>query len=109
MFRGLVLIVLGVVLLLLQFITFTTHVKGIHIGPFKTSADAKTTIPVSPFLSGLVLAGGIVLVIIGRKRKPEFNQYRLTTVFGRTRSFRTLKTQTDPFRMGMLEVSEVVQ
>jgi hypothetical protein len=58
------------VVLLLQFITFTSHVKGMHIGPFKTSAEAKTTIPVSPFLGGLVLVGGIVLVIIGRKRKP---------------------------------------
>ena len=70
MFIGFVLIVLGVVVLILQFITFTTHVKGTHIGPFKTSTDAKTTIAVSPFLGGLVLAGGIVLVIIGRKRKP---------------------------------------
>ena len=70
MFLGLFLIVLGVVALLLQFITVTTHVKGSHIGPFKTSStDAKTTIPVSPFLGGLVLAGGIVLVILGRKRK----------------------------------------
>ena len=70
MFLGIILIVLGIVVLLLQFITLTSHVKGIHIGPFKTSAEAKTTIPVSPFLGGLVLAGGIVLVIIGRKRKP---------------------------------------
>jgi len=71
MFLGIILIVLGVVALLLQFITVTTHMKGVHIGPFKTSStDAKTTIPVSPFLGGLVLAGGIVLVIIGRKKKP---------------------------------------
>ena len=70
MFIGIILIFLGVVILLLQFITLTSHVKGIHIGPFKTTADAKTTIPVSPFLGGLALAAGIVLVIIGRKRKP---------------------------------------
>jgi hypothetical protein len=83
MFIGLVLIILGVVVLLLQLITFTTHVKGIHIGPFKTSAEAKTDFPVPPLFGVLVLAGGIVLVIIGRKRKPLFNQHRLTTVFGR--------------------------
>jgi len=70
MFIGLVLIILGVVVLLLQFITFTTHVKGIHIGPFKTSAEAKTAFPVPPLFGVLALAGGIVLVIIGRKRKP---------------------------------------
>ena len=70
MFLGLVLIVLGVVVLLLQFVTVTTHVKGMHIGPFKTSTDAKTTFPVPPLSGVLALAGGIVLVIIGRKRKP---------------------------------------
>ena len=70
MFIGLVLIILGVVVILLQFITFTTHVKGIHIGPFKTSAEAKTRFPVPPLSGVLALAGGIVLVIIGRKRKP---------------------------------------
>ena len=70
MFIGIILIILGVVVFLLQFITVNTHVKGMNIGPFKTSADAKTTIPVSPFIGGFVLAGGIVLVIIGRKRKP---------------------------------------
>lgn len=70
MFIGLVLIILGVVVILLQFITFTTHVKGIHIGPFKTSAEAKTAFPVPPLFGVLALAGGIVLVIIGRKRKP---------------------------------------
>jgi hypothetical protein len=70
MFIGLVLLILGVVVLLLQFITFTTHVKGIHIGPFKTSAEAKTAFPVPPLFGVLALAGGIILVIIGRKTKP---------------------------------------
>ena len=71
MFIGLVLIVLGLVVLLLQFITVTTHVEGTKLGPFKSSStEAKTTIPVSPLLGVLALAGGIVLVIIGRKRKP---------------------------------------
>ncbi|HWR82945.1 MAG TPA: hypothetical protein VN285_06565 [Candidatus Deferrimicrobium sp.] len=67
---GIAFIILGVVVLLLQFITLTTHVEGIRFGPFHTSADAKTTFPVSPFVGGLVLAGGIALFIIGRKRKP---------------------------------------
>jgi uncharacterized membrane protein len=69
MIIGIVLILLGVVVLILQFITLTTHVEGMHIGPFHTGADAKTTFPVSPFLGGLVLAGGIALFIIGRKKK----------------------------------------
>ena len=69
MVLGIVLILLGVVVLLLQFITLSTHVEGIHFGPFHTSGDAETTFPVSPFVGGLVLAGGIALFIIGRKKK----------------------------------------
>ena len=67
---GIVFIVLGVMFLLLQFITLTTHVEGMHIGPFHTGGEAETTFPVSPYVGGLVLAGGIVLFIIGRKKKP---------------------------------------
>ena len=69
MVLGIVFIVLGVIILLLQFITLTTHVEGIHIGPFSTNAEAKTTFPVSPSIGGLVLAGGIALFIFGHKRK----------------------------------------
>jgi len=66
---GIVFISLGVVVLLLQFITLSTHVEGMNIGPFHTGGDAETTFPVSPYVGGLVLAGGIVLFIIGRKKK----------------------------------------
>jgi len=69
MVLGIVFILLGVVVLLLQFITLSTHVEGIRFGPFHTSGDAETTFPVSPFVGGLVLAGGIALFIIGRKKK----------------------------------------
>lgn|SRR5574341_1418161 len=70
-FIGLVLIVLGVMVFVLQFITVTTHVEGSKLGPFTSSStEAKTTIPVSPVIGVVALAGGIVLVILGRKRKP---------------------------------------
>lgn len=71
MIIGIVLIVLGVMVLLMQFITLTTRVEGMHIGPFRTSADATTTFPVSPILGGVVLASGIALSIIGRKSKSK--------------------------------------
>ena len=69
MIIGIVLILLGVIVLLLQFITMDTHVEGMHIGPFHSDADAKTTFPVSPYIGGLLLAGGVALFIVGRKRK----------------------------------------
>jgi len=68
MIIGLILIVLGVVALAYQGITYTSREKIIDIGPIHASADTKKTIPLSPFLGGLSLVGGIVLVIIGRKK-----------------------------------------
>ena len=44
------------------------HEKIIDIGSFQASADIQRTIPLSPILGGLSLVGGIVLVIIGRKK-----------------------------------------
>jgi uncharacterized membrane protein len=68
MLIGLVLIVLGVVALAYQGITYTSREKIIDIGPFEASADTQKTIPLSPILGGLSLVGGIVLVIMGRKK-----------------------------------------
>jgi uncharacterized membrane protein len=69
MLIGIVLIVLGVVVLAYQGITYTSREKIIDIGPLQATADTKKTIPVSPILGGLALAGGIVLVIVGAKNK----------------------------------------
>ena len=65
MLIGIVLIVLGVVALAYQGITYTSREKIIDIGPIHATADTKKTIPLSPILGGVALAGGIVLVIRG--------------------------------------------
>ena len=62
---GIVLIALGVVALAYQGISYTSREKIIDIGPIHATADTKKTIPLSPVLGGVALAGGIVLVIIG--------------------------------------------
>jgi uncharacterized membrane protein len=65
---GLVLIVLGIVALAYQGITYTTREKVIDIGPLEATAETEKTIPLSPLLGGLALVGGIVLVVIGNKK-----------------------------------------
>lgn len=65
---GIVLIVLGAVALAFQGIPYTTREKIIDIGPIQASADAEKTFPLSPLLSGLVVTGGIVLVLMGWKK-----------------------------------------
>ena len=62
MLIGIVLIVLGVVALAYQGITYTSLKKIIDIGPIHATADTKKTIPISPILGGLALVGGTVMV-----------------------------------------------
>jgi hypothetical protein len=68
MLIGLVLIVIGAMAFIYQGITYTSREKIFNIGPIHASADTKKTIPLPPLVGGLALAGGIVLVIIGRKK-----------------------------------------
>ena len=68
MIIGLILIVLGIGALAYQGITYTTREKIFDIGSIQASADVQKTIPLSPILGGLSLVGGIVLVVIGRKK-----------------------------------------
>jgi uncharacterized membrane protein len=65
---GIALIVLGIVAFAYQGITYTSREKIIDIGPLQASADTQKTIPLSPLLGGLALAGGIVLVVVGAKK-----------------------------------------
>lgn len=65
---GVLLIVLGVVALAYQGITYTTSEKVVDLGPLKVEAEREKTIPLPPVLGGLALAGGIVLLIVGARR-----------------------------------------
>lgn len=65
---GIVLIVLGVLALAYQGITYTTREKVIDLGPLQASVDKKRSIPLPPIVGAVALAGGVVLVIIGSRR-----------------------------------------
>jgi uncharacterized membrane protein len=65
---GIILIVLGVVALAYQGITYTTSEKVVDLGPLQVEARRERTIPLPPLLGGLALAGGIVLLIVGSRR-----------------------------------------
>ena len=64
---GILLIVLGVVALAYQGVSYTTREKIIDLGPIEASKETKKTIPMPPILGGLALAGGIALVVVGSK------------------------------------------
>jgi uncharacterized membrane protein len=65
---GIILIVLGVVALAFQGITYTTHKHVIDMGPIHATADEKKTIPLPPVLGGIALVGGIVLLVTAGKK-----------------------------------------
>jgi uncharacterized membrane protein len=65
---GIALILLGIVALAYQGITYTSREKVIDIGPLHATADTQKAIPLSPLLGGLALVGGIVLVVVGAKK-----------------------------------------
>jgi uncharacterized membrane protein HdeD (DUF308 family) len=65
---GVALIVLGVIALVYQGITYTSKEKIIDVGPFKAEVNREKTIPLSPVLGVVALAGGVVLLLFARGR-----------------------------------------
>jgi uncharacterized membrane protein HdeD (DUF308 family) len=68
MLVGVVLIVIGVLALAYQGITYTTREKIVDLGPLQASVDKKKRIPLPPILGALALAGGVILVVVGNRR-----------------------------------------
>lgn len=64
---GVVLIVLGIVALAYQGITYTTHKKVLDIGPIQATKEEHNTIPIPPILGVLALIGGVVIVATDRR------------------------------------------
>ena len=66
---GILLIVLGIIALAFQGITYTRQRKIVDVGPIHATAETKERIPLPPILGGIALVGGISLVIVGARRK----------------------------------------
>ena len=64
---GIVLILLGVVSLAYQGITFTSKEKIVDIGPIEASKETKNRIPLPPIFGAVALVGGIALVVTAKK------------------------------------------
>jgi uncharacterized membrane protein HdeD (DUF308 family) len=65
---GVVLIVLGVVALVYQGITYSSRETVIDIGPLHATADRQKTLPLPPVLGIVALAGGVALLVAGVRR-----------------------------------------
>jgi len=68
MLAGILLIVLGFFTIAYRGITYTKREKIAEIGPIEATKESHKTIPLSPILGGLAIAGGIGLVVVGVKK-----------------------------------------
>ncbi len=65
---AIILVVLGVVALTYQGITYTTTEKAFDFGPIQITAERTHTIPMIPVLGVLALAGGVALFFVTRRK-----------------------------------------
>jgi hypothetical protein len=65
---GLLLIVIGVLALVYQGISYTEKETVVDLGPIEATTEETKTIPLPPILGGVALAAGTVLVIVGNRK-----------------------------------------
>jgi hypothetical protein len=63
------LILIGLVALATGGLTYTRREKVIDLGPIEATAEKRDRIPLPPILGGAALAGGIVLLIAGSRKR----------------------------------------
>ena len=68
---GVLLIALGVFALVFQGITFFTTERVVDAGPFKMDVQRPHTIIFNPIVGVVALAGGVILLIAGRRERTS--------------------------------------
>jgi uncharacterized membrane protein len=64
---GFVLIIIGAVMLIWTGFTYTKKEKIIDAGPLQVSADRQKTVVWPPYVGGILLIGGIIIVATSKK------------------------------------------
>jgi hypothetical protein len=64
---GIILIVLGIIALAYQGITYTTTEKVVDLGPLKVEAQREKTVPLPPIAGAAAVVVGVILVLVGRR------------------------------------------
>lgn len=66
---GMALLVLGLVALVYQGVTYTTRETIIDIGPLHATAERQKTLPLPPVLGIVAVAGGVVLLVASLRKR----------------------------------------
>jgi uncharacterized membrane protein len=64
---GIILIIIGAVMLIWTSFTYTKKEKVIDAGPLQVSVDRQKTVNWPPYLGAILLIGGIIIVVTGKK------------------------------------------
>ena len=64
---GVILVVIGVISLVFQGITYTRHKKVLQVGSFEATTEQHKTIPLPPIIGGVALVAGVALLMVGRR------------------------------------------
>lgn len=65
---GVILLVIGIIMLIYGGFTYTKKEKVIDAGPIQVSADKQHTVNWPPYAGGILVVGGIVLLLTGKKK-----------------------------------------
>ena len=63
---AILLIVIGVISLTFGAVTYTTHKNVLDVGPIHATETQHKSIPLPPLLGIIALAGGILILVVGR-------------------------------------------
>lgn len=66
---GILLIVLGVFALAYGGFSFTREKEVLDLGPIEATAETRETVALPPILGGAAIVGGVVLVVMGSRRR----------------------------------------
>lgn len=67
---GVLLIIFGIFTFAYKGFTYTSNEKVAEIGSLKVTADTEKSVYFPPVLGGASIVVGIVLVVVGMRRKP---------------------------------------
>jgi len=66
---GIILIVLGALGLLYGGFSYTRRRDTVQLGPMSATIKQRERVPIPPILSGIALAAGVGLLLVGRRKR----------------------------------------
>jgi hypothetical protein len=66
---GIALVILGILALVFGGFHYDTQKTVLDMGPIKATATERHTLPLSPIVAGIAIVGGLVLIVLPRRRE----------------------------------------